>query len=54
MKNIQEKDEGRGKRNERGERKDEEWKNSVFVFAQDYLVPIWISDRYYSAKLYAL
>ena len=31
MKNIEEKDEGRGKRNEREERKDEEWKNSFFL-----------------------
>ena len=30
MENIEEKDEGRGKKNERGERKDEEWKSSLF------------------------
>ena len=48
MKNIEEKDEGCGKRNERGERKDEEWKSSLFFCAKNYLVPVWISDRYYS------
>ena len=36
MKNIEEKHEGRGKRNERGERKDEEWKSSLF-FAPKFI-----------------
>ena len=38
MKNTEEKDEGRGKRNERGEKEGEEWKSSLlFFFARKFV-----------------
>ena len=36
-KNREEKDEGRGKRNERGEKEGEEWKSSLLFFLRENL-----------------